>query len=73
MRHTSSVYRNTNFSTLTRGKIHAPHIISRRELIPRILLNSKANFKEAPEEEPSLTNRYVRGTLRFVAQVEWIP
>ena len=51
---------------------HAPHIVSRRELIPRILLNSKAKFKQAPEEEPSLTNSYVRGTLRFLPQVEWI-
>ena len=39
LRHTSQVYRNTNFSTGTRGELHAPHIVSRRELIPRILLN----------------------------------
>ena len=38
VRHLSQVYRNTNFSTGTRVKLHAPHIISRRELIPRILL-----------------------------------
>ena len=38
LRHPSQVYRNTNFSTGTRGKLHATHIISRRELIPRILL-----------------------------------
>ena len=38
LRHPSQVYRNTNFSTGTRGKLHAPHIISRRELIPKILL-----------------------------------
>ena len=38
LRHPSQVYRNTNFSTGTRGKLHAPHIISRRELIPRIQL-----------------------------------
>ena len=72
MRNPSQVYRNTNFSTGTRGKLHVPHIVSRRELIPRILLNSKANFKEAPEVEPALTNRYVRGTLSFLPQVEWI-
>ena len=40
LRYTSSVYTNTNFSTGTRGKLHAHHIISRKELIPRILLNS---------------------------------
>ena len=72
MRHTSSVCKNTNFSTGTRGKLHAPNIVSRRDLIPRILLNSKANFKQAPEEEPSITNRYVRGTLSFLPSVEWI-
>ena len=38
LRHLSQVYRNTNFSTGTRGKLHAPHIVSRRELFPRILL-----------------------------------
>ena len=73
LRHPSQVYGTTNFSIGTRGKFHAPHIISRRELIPRILLNSKANFKQAPQEEPSLSNRCVRGTLSFLPQVEWIP
>ena len=38
LRHPSQVYRNTNFSTGTGGKLHAPHIVSRRELITRILL-----------------------------------
>ena len=38
LRHPSQVYRNTSFNTGTRRKLHAPHIISRRELIPRILL-----------------------------------
>ena len=38
LRHTSQVYWNNNFSTGTPGKLHEPHIISRRELIPRILL-----------------------------------
>ena len=37
----SQVYRNTNCSTGTPGKLHAPHIISTRELIPRILLRGK--------------------------------
>ena len=50
LRHPSQVYRNANFSTGTRGMHHAPHIVSKRELIPRILLNSKAKFKQAPEE-----------------------
>ena len=26
-----------------------------------------------PQEETSLSNRYVRGTLSFLPQVEWIP
>ena len=38
LRHTSQVYRNTNFSTGTRRKLHAPHVVSRREMIPRILV-----------------------------------
>ena len=40
LRHPSQVYRNNNFSTGTRGKLHAPQIVSRRELIPRILLKT---------------------------------
>ena len=32
-----------------------------------ILLNSKANFKQALQEEPSLTNRYVRRNAEFSA------
>ena len=38
LRHPSQVYGNTNLSTGTQGKLHAPHIVSRRELIPSILL-----------------------------------
>ena len=38
LRHPSQGYRNTTFSTGRRGKLHEPHIISKRELIPRILL-----------------------------------
>ena len=37
LRHPSQICRNTNFSTGTRGKLHAPHIMSRRELIPSII------------------------------------
>ena len=52
--------------------LHAPHIVSRRELIPRILLKRLANFPQGPQEEPSLNNMYVRGTLSLLPQVEWI-
>ena len=73
LRHPSQVYRNTNFSTGTHGKLHAPHIISRRELIPRILLKRQATFTQAPQEEPSLGTWYVRGTLNLLPHVQWIP
>ena len=73
LRHSFHIYRNTNFSTETRGKLHAPHIVSRRELIPRILLTRKASFPQAPQEEPSLSNRYVRGTLNLLPHGQWIP
>ena len=69
LRHPSQVYRNTNFSTGTRGKLHAPHIISRRELNPRMLLKRKPTFPQAPQDEPSLSNRYVRGTLNLLPDV----
>ena len=73
MRHPSQVYRNTNFSTGTRGKLHAPHIVSRRELILRILLKKKATFLQALQEEHSLSNQYVRGTMILLPHVQWIP
>ena len=73
MRHPSQVYRNTNFSTGTRGKLHAPHIVLRRDLISRILLKRKATFPQAPQEEPSLSNQFVRGTLNLLPHVQWIP
>ena len=38
LRHPSQTYRNTSYSTQTRGNLHALHIVSRRELIPRIQL-----------------------------------
>ena len=69
LRHPSQVYRNTNFSTGTRRKLHEPHIISRRELIPRILLEILATFPQAPQKEPFLSNLYVRGTLNLVPPV----
>ena len=73
LRQMSKVYRNTNFSTGNRGKLHAHQIVLRRELIPRILLNRQANLPQAPQEERSLSNRYVRGTLSLLPQVEWKP
>ena len=73
LRHSSQVHRITNFSTGTRGKLHAPHMISRRELIPRILLKRWATFPQAPEEVPSLSHRFVKGTLNLLPHMQWIP
>ena len=72
LRHLSQVYRNTNFSLGTRGKLHALHIVSRRA-------DSQDSIKEVghipttPQEEPSLSNRYVRGSLNLLRHVQWIP
>ena len=72
LRHPSQVDRNTNFSLGTRGKLHALHIASRRA-------DSQDSIKEVghipttPQEEPSLSNRYVRGTLNLLHLVQWIP
>ena len=72
LRHPSQVYRNTNFSLGTRGKLHALHIVSRTA-------DCKDSIKElghiptTPQEEPSLSNRYVRGTLNLLCHVRWIP
>ena len=64
---------NINISTATRGKLHAPHIVPRWELILCLWLKIGANFPLAPKVEISLSNRYVRGTLCFLSQVEWTP
>ena len=72
LKHPSQVYRNTNFSTGTQGKLHAPHINTRRELIPRILLKRLATSPKAPQEELSLSNRYVIGILNLLPHVQWI-
>ena len=72
LRHPSQVYRNTNFSIGTRGKLHALHIVSRTA-------DCKDSIKElghiptTPQEEPSLSNRYVRGTLNLLRHMQWIP
>ena len=71
LRHPSQVYMNINFSTATRGKLHAPHIVSKWILIPCLWLNRLANFPQAPQVQFSLSNRSVRGTLCFLCQVEW--
>ena len=72
LRHPSQVYRNTSFSLGTRGKRQALHIFSRGA-------DSQDSIKEVghipttPQEEPSLGNRYVRGTLNLLRHVQWIP
>ena len=72
LRHPAQVYRNTNFSLGTRGKLHALHIVLRRA-------DSQDSIKEVGhipttlQEEPSLSNRYVRGTLSLLRHVQWIP
>ena len=64
---------NINFSTATRGKLHAPHIFPRWELIPWLWVKRCASFPQAPQEEFSLSSGVVRGTLHFLSQVEWTP
>ena len=69
--HPSQVYRNTNFSLGKRGKLHALHKMSRGA-------NSQDSIKEVghipttPQEEPSLSHRYVRGNLNLLRHVQWI-
>ena len=64
---------NINISTATRGKLHVPHIVPRCDMIPCLWLKIWANFPPAPQVEFSLSNRYVRGTLCFLSQVECTP
>ena len=71
LRHPSQVDMNINISTATRVKLHAPHNVPSWELIPCLWLKIWANFPPAPQVEFSLSNRYVRGTLCYLSQVEW--
>ena len=44
LRHQSQGYMNINFSTVTRGKLHAPHKVSRWELIICLWCRGKPTF-----------------------------
>ena len=41
--------------------------------VPWVGLKGYAHFPQAPQEEASLSNRYVRATLNLLRQVEWTP
>ena len=71
--HPSQVYRNINFSKATGWKIGARHIVWRWEMIPCLRMRRSAIFQKAPQEEFSLRNMYVRGTLCFMLQAKWSP
>ena len=72
LRHPSQVYRNTNFSLGTRGNLHELHIVSRRA-DSQDSIKGLGHIPTTPQEEPSLSNRYVRGTLNLLRHVQWIP
>ena len=48
-------------------------ISSRDENVSLFSTEELSQLSQAPQEEPSLSNRYVRGTLCFLPQVEWTP
>ena len=72
LRHPSQFYRNTNFSLGTLGKLYALHIVSRRAE-SQDSIKDAGHIPRTPQEEPSLSNRYVRGTLNLLPHVQWIP
>ena len=71
LRHPSQVYRNTNFRLRPRGKLHALHIVSRRADC-QDSIKEVGHIPTSHQEEPSLSNRYVRGTLNLLRHVQWI-
>ena len=73
LRHPSQVYMNITFSTASRGKLHAPHMVSIWQLIPCLWLKWWATYPQASQEEFSLSNRYLSGDLCFLSQMEWTP
>ena len=72
-RHPSQVYRNINFRNATGWNIWGRHIVWTWELIPCLRLKRLSIFPQAPQEEFSLRNMYVRGTLCFMLQAKWTP
>ena len=72
LRHPSQVYRNTNFSSASRGKLHALSIVSRRA-DSQDSIKGVGHIPTTPQEEPSLSNRYVRGSLNLLRHMQWIP
>ena len=72
LRHPSQVYRNTSFSLGIRGKLRALHIFSRRAY-SQDSIKEIGHIPTTHQEEPSLSNRYVRGTLNLLRHVQWIP
>ena len=72
LRHPSQVYRNTNFSLGTPGKVHALHIVSRRADF-QDSIKEVGHIPTTPQEEASLSNRHVRGTMNLLRHVQWIP
>ena len=63
---------NINFVTATRAKLHALHIVSRRaDCLDSI--KEVGHIPTTAQEEPSLSKRYVRGTLNLLRHVQWIP
>ena len=72
LRHPSQVYRKTNFSLGNQGKLHALHIVSRRA-DSQDSIKEVGHISKTPQVEPSLSNRYVRGTLNLLRHVQWIP
>ena len=47
-------------------------ISSREESDSQDSVKEVGHLPKAPQEQPSLSNRYVRGTLNFLPQVQWI-
>ena len=60
-----------HYSNLKKVPCNPYHLGMR--MISCLQLKRLANFPQTPQEEPSHSNRYVRGTLCFLHQEEWIP
>ena len=48
-------------------------ISSREESDSQDSVKEVGHLPKAPQEQPSLSNRYVRGTLNLLPHVQWIP
>ena len=72
LRHQSQVYRNTNFSTGTRGKTPCTPYHLEKRADTQNSIKEVGHLPTGTSRGASPLHRYVRGTLNLLPHVQWI-